>query len=146
LLEKRGHHVVLAVNGEEAIAALAQRSYDLVFMDVHMPGMDGIEATIAIREKEGSTGLHQPVIAMTALAMTGDREHCLAAGMDGYLSKPIDLQQLDDVLATYADRCCRAAEVTSDHDSMVAAVNTTELALKARVGTSEIRNCDHTFG
>ena len=100
----------------------------------------------AIREKERSTGLHQPVIAMTALAMTGDREHCLAAGMDGYLSKPIDLQQLDDVLATYADRCCRAAEVTSDHDSMVAAVNTTELALKARVGTSEIRNCDHTFG
>jgi CheY-like chemotaxis protein len=100
----------------------------------------------AIREKERSTGLHQPVIAMTALPMTGDREHCLAAGMDGYLSKPIDLQQLDDVLATYADRWCRAAEVTSDHDSMVAAVNTTELALKARVGTSEIRNCNHTFG
>jgi PAS domain S-box-containing protein len=104
LLEKRGHHVVLAVNGEEALAALAQRSFDLVLMDVHMPGMDGIKATIAIREKEKSTGLHQPVIAMTALAMTGDRERCLAAGMDGYLSKPIDLQKLDEVLAVYADR------------------------------------------
>jgi two-component system sensor histidine kinase/response regulator len=65
--------------------------------------MDGIEATMAIREREKSTGFHQPVIAMTALAMTGDRERCLAAGMDGYLSKPIDLQKLDEVLAVYAD-------------------------------------------
>jgi signal transduction histidine kinase len=104
LLEKRGHRVVLAVSGKEALEALAQASFDLVLMDVHMPDMDGIEATIAIREKEKSTGLHQPVIAMTALAMKGDRERCLAAGMDGYLSKPIDLQQLDDVLATYAGR------------------------------------------
>jgi two-component system, sensor histidine kinase and response regulator len=104
LLEKRGHKVVLAENGEEALAALARRSFDLVLMDVHMPGMDGINATVAIREKEKSTGLHQPVIAMTALAMTGDQERCLAAGMDGYLSKPIDLQKLDDVLAVYADR------------------------------------------
>jgi PAS domain S-box-containing protein len=104
LLEKRGHHAVLAENGKEALEALAQASFDLVLMDVHMPDMDGIEATIAIREKEKSTGLHQPVIAMTALAMKGDRERCLAAGMDGYLSKPIDLQQLDDVLAAYADR------------------------------------------
>jgi two-component system, sensor histidine kinase and response regulator len=83
---------------------LAQRTFDLVLMDGHMPGMDGFEATIAIREKEKSTGLHQPIVAMTALAMTGDRERCLAAGMDGYLSKPIELQQLDDVLAVYADR------------------------------------------
>ena len=104
LLEKRGHHVVLAGNGEEALGALAQRTFDLVLMDVHMPGMDGLEAAMAIREKEKSTGLHQPVIAMTALAMTGDRERCLAAGMDGYLSKPIDLQKLDEVLAVYADR------------------------------------------
>jgi PAS domain S-box-containing protein len=113
LLEKRGHHVAHAGNGEEALAALAQRSFDLVLMDVHMPGMDGLEATIAIREKEKSTGLHQPVIAMTALAMTGDRERCLAAGMDGYLSKPIDLQQLDDVLAVYADRRRNDVDVTA---------------------------------
>jgi len=104
LLEKRGHHVVHAGNGAEALAALAQRSFDLVLMDVHMPGLDGLEATLAIREQEKSTGLHQPVIAMTALAMIGDRERCLAAGMDGYLSKPIDLQKLDDILAVYADR------------------------------------------
>jgi two-component system, sensor histidine kinase and response regulator len=99
LLEKRDHRVVLAGTGEDALAALAQRSFDLVLMDVHMPGMDGLEATIAIREKEKSTGLHQPVNAMTALAMKGDRERCTAAGMDGYLSKPIDLQKLDEVLA-----------------------------------------------
>jgi signal transduction histidine kinase len=102
LLEKRGHLAVLAANGKEALDALAQASFDLVLMDVHMPDMDGIEATIAIREKEQSTGLHQPIIAMTALAMKGDRERCLAAGMDGYLAKPMDLQQLDQVLAAYA--------------------------------------------
>jgi signal transduction histidine kinase/CheY-like chemotaxis protein len=107
LLEKRGHHVVLAGNGEEALGALAQRTFDLVLMDGHMPGMDGFAATIAIREKEKFTGLHQPIIAMTAMAMTGDRERCLAAGMDGYLSKPIELQQLDEVLAVYADRRCK---------------------------------------
>ncbi len=103
-LEKRGHQVVIAETGEEALEALAQRSFDVVLMDVHMPGIDGIEATKAIREKEKSTGLHQPVVAMTALAMIGDRERCLAAGMDGYLSKPIDLQKLDEVLAVYVTR------------------------------------------
>jgi two-component system, sensor histidine kinase and response regulator len=104
LLEKRGHHVVLAGSGEEALKALSQRPFDLVLMDVHMPGMDGFEATLAIREKEKCTGLHQPIIAMTALAMKGDRERCLAAGMDGYISKPIDLKELDDILAVYARR------------------------------------------
>jgi two-component system, sensor histidine kinase and response regulator len=103
-LEQRGHHVVLAETGEAALAALAQRSFDLVLMGVHMPGVDGIEATKAIREKEKSTGLHQPVIAMTALAMIGDRERCLAAGMDGYLSKPINLEKLDEMLAIYANQ------------------------------------------
>jgi two-component system sensor histidine kinase/response regulator len=117
LLEKRGHHVVLAGNGEEALTALAQRSFDLVLMDVHMPCIDGFEATKAIREKEKSTRLHQPIIAMTALAMTGDRERCLAAGMDGYLTKPIDLQKLDEVLAVYADRRVSDVDVTSAHDS-----------------------------
>ena len=106
LLEKRGHHAVLAANGKEALEALAGASFDLVLMDVHMPDMDGIEATMAIREQEKTTGLHQPIIAMTALAMKGDRERCLAAGMDGYLSKPIDLEQLEDVLAAYSDRRC----------------------------------------
>jgi two-component system, sensor histidine kinase and response regulator len=101
LLEKRGHRVALAATGEEALAALSQQSYDLVLMDVHMPGTDGIQATLRIREQEKLTGLHQTVIAMTALAMKGDRDRCIASGMDGYLSKPIDLQQLDDLLAVY---------------------------------------------
>jgi CheY-like chemotaxis protein len=114
--------------GEEALGALAQRTFDLVLMDVHMPGMDGFEATIAIREREKSTGLYQPVIAMTALAIKGDHERCTAAGMDGYLSKPIDPQKLDEVLAVYADRRRSDVNVTVGHDdSFVAAVNTTEL-------------------
>jgi two-component system sensor histidine kinase/response regulator len=112
LLEKRGHRVTLAATGEEALAALAQQSFDLVLMDVHMPGTDGIQATLRIREREKLTGLHQTVIAMTALAMKGDRDRCIASGMDGYLSKPIDLQQLDDVLAVYTTD---AREVGSSH-------------------------------
>jgi two-component system, sensor histidine kinase and response regulator len=112
LLEKRGHRVILATNGEEALAALAQQSFDLVLMDVHMPGTDGIQATIQIREREKLTGFHQAVVAMTALAMKGDRDRCIAAGMDGYISKPIDLRQLDDLLATYADRVPAVLEAT----------------------------------
>jgi two-component system sensor histidine kinase/response regulator len=104
LLERRGHRVVLATTGEEALAALAQQSFDLVLMDVHMPGTDGIQTTLQIREREKLTGLHQTVIAMTALAMKGDRDRCIASGMDGYLSKPIDLQQLDALLAVYTTR------------------------------------------
>jgi two-component system, sensor histidine kinase and response regulator len=117
LLEKRGHHVVLATNGEAALDALAQQTFDLVLMDVHMPGMDGIKATIAIREKEKLTGLHQSIIAMTALAMKGDRERCIAVGMDGYLSKPIDIQQLDKVLAACAGRRPRNLDAAPVHDS-----------------------------
>jgi two-component system, sensor histidine kinase and response regulator len=101
LLEKRGHHVTLATNGKEALAALAGDSFDLVFMDVQMPEMDGLQATRVIREQEKLTGGHQPIIAMTALAMKGDRERCLAAGTDGYLSKPISAEQLDEALDSY---------------------------------------------
>lgn len=101
LLEKRGHKVVVAGNGLEALAALKKESFDLVFMDVQMPEMDGYEATAAIREAERDSGRHQPVIALTAHAMKGDREKCLAAGMDGYLSKPIRPQELDEVLEEY---------------------------------------------
>jgi two-component system sensor histidine kinase/response regulator len=104
LLEKRGHSVVAASNGREAIAALEKESFDLVLMDVQMPEMDGFEATAAIRGKERSTGRHQPVIALTAHAMKGDQERCLAAGMDGYLAKPIRPQELDDLLESYMAR------------------------------------------
>jgi len=104
LLEKRGHHVTLTANGREALAALEKNTFDLVFMDVQMPEMDGIEATVALREKEKSTGAHLPVIALTAMVIKGDRERCIAAGMDGYISKPIRVQELDEVLDGYSAR------------------------------------------
>jgi CheY-like chemotaxis protein len=99
LLEKRGHTVVVTVNGREALAVLERESFDLVLMDVQMPEMDGFEATAAIREREQSTGVHLPIIAMTAHAMKGDEERCLAAGMDAYLAKPIDAVQLFALIA-----------------------------------------------
>jgi two-component system sensor histidine kinase/response regulator len=104
LLEKRRHSVVLAGNGREALMALERDKFDLIFMDLQMPEMDGFEAIAAIRKKEKGTHIHQEVIALTAHAMTGDRERCLAAGMDGYLSKPIRPQELDNLLQKYVDR------------------------------------------
>ena len=95
LLEKRGHVVVVAPNGQEALDALARASFDLVLMDVQMPVMDGIEATLAIRKQEEGTMQHQQVVALTAHAMKGDRERCLTAGMDGYIAKPIRHEELD---------------------------------------------------
>jgi CheY-like chemotaxis protein len=98
LLERRGHQVIVACNGCEALAAFEKQSFDLVLMDVQMPDMDGFEATAVIREREKGSGLHVPVIALTAHAMKGDREKCLAAGMDGYLTKPIRILELDEIL------------------------------------------------
>ena len=96
LLEKRGHTVVVAGNGRQALEALERQPFDLVLMDVSMPEMDGLEATRAIRAAEKTTGAHVPIIAMTAHAMKGDRERCLDAGMDGYVSKPVQAQELFD--------------------------------------------------
>jgi PAS domain S-box-containing protein len=104
LLEKRGHRVAVAGTGLEALLALEKDSYDLVLMDVQMPEMDGLEATAAIRQKEKGTALHQAVVALTAHAMKGDREKCLAVGMDGYLTKPIRPQELDQLLEIYVAR------------------------------------------
>ena len=104
MLEKRGHRVVLAGNGHEALEALTKGSFDLVLMDIQMPEMDGFEATAAIREKEKGASARLPVIALTAHAMKGDREKCLAAGMDGYLTKPIRPRELDDVLENFLAR------------------------------------------
>jgi CheY-like chemotaxis protein len=94
LLEKRGHSVFVACNGRQAVDAFDTGVFDLILMDVQMPEMNGYEATTAIREKERETGGHVPIIAMTAHAMKGDRERCLAAGMDRYISKPIDTREL----------------------------------------------------
>src|SRR6266436_3092499 len=110
LLEKRGHSVVVAGNGREALEALEKESFDLVFMDVQMPVMDGFEATVAIRRKEGAGGVRLPIVALTAHAMKGDREKCLVGGMDGYLTKPIQPQELDELLQSYIARRAEAPE------------------------------------
>jgi signal transduction histidine kinase/CheY-like chemotaxis protein len=98
LLEKHGHRVAVARNGREALEQIEAQPFDLVLMDVQMPELDGLEATVAIRDKERTTGGHLPIVAMTAHAMQGDQERCLAAGMDGYVSKPIDIGQLVSVV------------------------------------------------
>jgi signal transduction histidine kinase/DNA-binding response OmpR family regulator len=98
LLERRGFAVSVAEDGRAAIAGLEKDHFDLVLMDIQMPGMDGLEATLAIREKERRTGGHIPIVAMTANAMKGDQERCLAAGMDGYVSKPIRTAELFSVI------------------------------------------------
>jgi signal transduction histidine kinase/DNA-binding response OmpR family regulator len=104
LLEKGGHEIKVVSNGREAVETLQREKFDVVLMDVQMPEMDGFEATAAIRRAEESTGGHVPIVAMTAHAMKGDAERCLASGMDAYLSKPIhghDLYALlDRILGT----------------------------------------------
>src|SRR5262249_15256667 len=88
LLTKRGHTVTVASNGREAVGLMTCQHFDRVLMDVQMPEMDGLEATRMIRDQEARFGIHVPIIAMTAQALTGDRDRCLAAGMDEYLTKP----------------------------------------------------------
>ena len=107
LLEKDGHAVSLAPNGEAAVAAWRKQHFDLIFMDVQMPGMDGLEATRHIRQAENRTRV--PIVALTAHAMAGDRERCLGAGMDDYLPKPVDLASLRRVVA-WAARAQATAE------------------------------------
>jgi CheY-like chemotaxis protein len=99
MLEKMGHATRIAANGKEALAALAAESFDLVLMDVQMPTMDGLTATRSIRELEKQTGLHIPIIAMTAHVMKGDQERCLEAGMDGYVAKPLSSKQIEQAIA-----------------------------------------------
>ncbi len=94
LLEKWGHQIMVATNGLEALEALQRQSFDIVLMDVQMPEMDGLKATACIREQEKTSGAHLPILAITAHALKGDRERCLAAGMDGYVSKPIKTAEL----------------------------------------------------
>ncbi len=102
LLEKRGHEVAVVGNGVEALEALDRHAFDLVLMDVQMPEMDGLQATAAIRRGELKSGKHIPIVAMTAHAMAGDKERCLEAGMDDYITKPILPEQLGDVLERFS--------------------------------------------
>jgi CheY-like chemotaxis protein len=113
MLEKHGHSPVHATNGREAVEAAAREAFDLIFMDVQMPEVDGFEATRRIRDAELETGRRTPIAAMTAHAMPGDRERCLTAGMDHYLSKPLDkaalLALLDRISASRPNRRSRNA-------------------------------------
>ena len=108
LLQKRGHRVTVAGNGREAVDLLERSSYDLVLMDVQMPLLDGIAATKLIREREKGTAIHQHIVALTAYAVKGDQDRCLAAGMDGYLAKPIRPEELDALLRTCVARRAEA--------------------------------------
>lgn len=110
LLEKRGHTVVVAQNGLEVLQALQKRSFDVVLMDGQMPEMDGFEATKKIREAEKASGNHLPIIALTAPAMQGDKERFLACGMDGYVSKPIKLEELFAVITNVVPNIRPGAE------------------------------------
>jgi two-component system, sensor histidine kinase and response regulator len=119
LLTQRGHHIIRAVNGRQAVERSAAEALDVILMDVQMPEMDGLEATEAIRSRERADGGHVPIIAMTAHAMAGDRERCLAAGMDDYISKPL---RADELFATI-DRVCASggaglAAVSADPPSL----------------------------
>jgi CheY-like chemotaxis protein len=104
LLELSGHTVSIANNGREAVEAYERGEFDAVLMDLEMPEMDGLEATRRIREVEIIAGRHTPIVAMTAHAVQGFRESCLAAGMDDYITKPIDLNDLTRVLAAISKR------------------------------------------
>ena len=127
LLEMRGHRIAVASNGKQALSQLEKRSYDLVLMDVQMPEMDGLEATRELRRREQSTGKRQPIVAMTALVMKGDRERCIDAGMDGYLSKPIRPQEMDDLLDSYVAMEHIAFPANAPEETTEAPVSTTEL-------------------
>ncbi len=102
LLEKLGCTVEIVANGKEAVEAAHSKKYNLIFMDWQMPEMDGLEATKTIRDLETASGKHIPIIAMTANAMQGDKDTCLAAGMDGYMSKPFKLDDLRNIISQYA--------------------------------------------
>jgi CheY-like chemotaxis protein len=103
LLQKRNHQVVVAKNGLEALDAFNRERFDLVFMDVQMPEMDGMEATARIRAQEKLTGSHQVIVALTAHGMKGDRERCLEGGMDDFITKPIIGEELYAMVRKYSE-------------------------------------------
>jgi signal transduction histidine kinase/DNA-binding response OmpR family regulator len=120
MLAKMGHSLVIANNGKEALLQLATGHFDLVLMDIQMPEMDGLTTTMKIREGERATGTHLPIIAMTAHAMAGDREHYLAAGMDGYVSKPISRRELEEAIDGVRPAGSGTRTVTNRSDSATA--------------------------
>jgi two-component system, sensor histidine kinase len=109
MLQKMGYSVEMACDGKEALSACEAQAFDLVLMDISMPVMDGIEATRRIRETETGTGAHLPIVALTANAMDGDRERCIAAGMDDFVTKPVREEELAAMIGTVVERCRSSA-------------------------------------
>ncbi|OFV99814.1 MAG: hypothetical protein A3F68_05045 [Acidobacteria bacterium RIFCSPLOWO2_12_FULL_54_10] len=142
ILEKRGHSVRIAANGQEALSAWQTEPFDLILMDVQMPVLDGLKATAAIREKEAVSGCHIPIFAMTAHALKGDEERCLQAGMDRYLTKPLDTAKLyeaiDNLCGVQVQTKVRRPEVTEsnqvvDHKQLLERMNGDEDLLREAV-------------
>jgi signal transduction histidine kinase/CheY-like chemotaxis protein len=122
ILEKRGHTVEAVENGRQAIEALGRQPFDLILMDLQMPELGGIEATMLIREHEKSTGVHIPIIAVTANALAGDRERCLNAGMDDYVSKPIQVKELFAAIGRAHSPSAGSSEVCLDSPETTASI------------------------
>ena len=136
LLRKRGHTVTAVENGREAVETFetAPRRFDVALLDVQMPEMSGLEATEAIRDREGATGRRLPIIALTAHAMQGDRERCLDAGMDGYLSKPIDVDELVETVERFAEQKRTTARAAPEPSARARAAVFDEQAALAHTG------------
>jgi len=137
LLEKRGHTVVVVADGRAALERLQQEQFDLVLMDVQMPIMDGVEATAAIRVREGQTRDWLPVVAMTAHAMKGDREKYLAAGMDGYISKPVQKEALWEVVEEFG-RKKRSLKVPGLSDTSQASLCVDGCSHSVAIGQADV--------
>jgi two-component system, sensor histidine kinase and response regulator len=135
VLERRGHSVAVAHNGREAVEAVERESFDLILMDLQMPEMGGLEATAVIRAREEGTGRHVPIVAMTAHAMKGDRERCLEGGMDAYISKPINRQEL--IKMVEAPRLAVTIGETSPAPAMPAATAWSPDLMLRRLGGDE---------
>ena len=133
ILQDRGHLVEIAGNGQEAVRLSEQNRYDVILMDVQMPEMNGLEATAAIRKPRRSAGGRVPIIAMTAHAIRGDRDRCLATGMDGYLSKPVNAQEMIGLVESLARR--RSARDAASPRQRPAAVETSPQAAAARLSS-----------
>ncbi|MFO1146905.1 MAG: ATP-binding protein [Alsobacter sp.] len=146
LLAKLGHSAELARDGHEAVAMAARGAYDLVLMDMQMPGMDGLAATVAIRQEEQAEGRPRlPIIAMTANAMSTDREACLASGMDDFVSKPVTHGLLDAVLARWTPSAPRAAPPPASIPSPASAPSARREQLVAELGEATVAAIERSF-
>jgi CheY-like chemotaxis protein len=138
LLQKQGHRVMVAATGVEALTALERDTFDVILMDVQMPELDGLETTRHIRRQEKGTNRHLPIIAMTALAMKGDRERCLDVGMDHYISKPLHPQDLFDALAALPRETSRATPPAGPPPAAPPVIQLNRNEVLARVAGDEV--------